>query len=106
MCVDAKREGGSLCFQTTKAVLTKQLNPRLGARNSDVRTQDLVTLLKELNLHQRRWIELLKDHDCMIEYHPGKANVLSATSDGGFLVELQVGPTLLEQIKEKQASNE
>ncbi|KAG8492955.1 hypothetical protein CXB51_010214 [Gossypium anomalum] len=29
---------------------------------------------KELNLRQRRWIELLKDYDCSIEYHPGKAN--------------------------------
>ncbi|KAJ8899271.1 hypothetical protein K2173_017306 [Erythroxylum novogranatense] len=27
---------------------------------------------KELNLRQRRWIELLKDYDCTIEYHPGK----------------------------------
>ena len=27
---------------------------------------------KELNLRQRRWIELLKDYDFTIEYHPGK----------------------------------
>ena len=32
---------------------------------------------KELNLRQRRWIELLKDYDCTIEYHPGKANVVT-----------------------------
>ncbi|KAG8483060.1 hypothetical protein CXB51_021951 [Gossypium anomalum] len=32
---------------------------------------------KELNLRQRRWIELLKDYDCSIEYHPGKANVVA-----------------------------
>ncbi|KAA3477370.1 DNA/RNA polymerases superfamily protein [Gossypium australe] len=31
---------------------------------------------KELNLRQHRWIELLKDYDCTIEYHPGKANVV------------------------------
>ena len=31
---------------------------------------------KELNLRQRRWIELLKDYDFTIEYHPGKANVV------------------------------
>ena len=30
---------------------------------------------KELNLRQRRWLELIKDYDCIIEYHPGKANV-------------------------------
>ena len=26
---------------------------------------------------QRRWLELLKDYDCTIEYHPGKANVVA-----------------------------
>ncbi|XP_050222329.1 uncharacterized protein LOC126672422 [Mercurialis annua] len=31
----------------------------------------------ELNLRQRRWLELLKDYDCTIQYHPGKANVES-----------------------------
>ena len=28
----------------------------------------------ELNMRQKRWIELLKDYDCIIQYHPGKAN--------------------------------
>ena len=32
---------------------------------------------KELNLGQRRWLELIKDYDCTIEYHPGKANVVA-----------------------------
>ena len=32
---------------------------------------------KELNLRQRRWIELLSDYDCTIEYHPGRANVVA-----------------------------
>ena len=32
---------------------------------------------KELNLRQRRWLELIKDYDCTIEHHPGKANVLA-----------------------------
>ncbi|GJY52719.1 putative reverse transcriptase domain-containing protein [Tanacetum coccineum] len=31
---------------------------------------------KELNMRQRRWIELLSDYDCKIRYHPGKANVV------------------------------
>ena len=30
---------------------------------------------KELNLRQRRWLELLKDYDMSILYHPSKANV-------------------------------
>ena len=75
---------------------------------------------KELNLRQRRWIELLKDYDCSIEYHPSKANVvadalsrravsdlramfarLSLYDDGSLLAELQVRPTWVDQIKEK-----
>ncbi|GJX81559.1 putative reverse transcriptase domain-containing protein [Tanacetum coccineum] len=30
----------------------------------------------ELNIRQRRWIELLSDYECEIKYHPGKANVV------------------------------
>nr|GEU33891.1 putative reverse transcriptase domain-containing protein [Tanacetum cinerariifolium] len=30
---------------------------------------------KELNMRQRRWIELFSDYDCEIRCHPGKANV-------------------------------
>jgi hypothetical protein len=29
-----------------------------------------------LNLRQRRWLELIKDYDLGINYHPGKANVV------------------------------
>nr|GEY73091.1 putative reverse transcriptase domain-containing protein [Tanacetum cinerariifolium] len=32
-------------------------------------------LKKELNMRQRRWLELLSDYDCEIRYHPGKENV-------------------------------
>ncbi|GKF61660.1 putative reverse transcriptase domain-containing protein [Tanacetum coccineum] len=32
---------------------------------------------KELNMRQRRWMELLSDYDCEIRYHPGKANVVA-----------------------------
>nr|GEZ13410.1 putative reverse transcriptase domain-containing protein [Tanacetum cinerariifolium] len=32
---------------------------------------------KELNMHQRRWIELFSDYDCEIRYHPGKVNVVA-----------------------------
>ncbi|KAA3472928.1 integrase [Gossypium australe] len=64
---------------------------------------------KELNLRQYRWIELLKDYDCTIEYHPSKVNMvadalsrrvmsdlramfarLSLFDDGSLLVELQI----------------
>ncbi|KAM2774297.1 hypothetical protein COP1_019197 [Malus domestica] len=31
----------------------------------------------DLNLRQRRWMELLSDYDCTIEYHSGRANVVA-----------------------------
>ncbi|KAK8697763.1 hypothetical protein V6N13_113901 [Hibiscus sabdariffa] len=76
---------------------------------------------RKMNLRQRRWLELLKDYDLMIEYHPGKVNVvvdalsrkvaaelramfarLSISRDGGLVSELQVKPTLIQLIREKQ----
>ncbi|GJZ51154.1 putative reverse transcriptase domain-containing protein [Tanacetum coccineum] len=32
---------------------------------------------KELNMRQRRWVELFSDYDCEIRYHPRKANVMA-----------------------------
>lgn len=32
---------------------------------------------KELNMRQRRWLELIKDYDCYIMYHSGKVNVVA-----------------------------
>ncbi|CAL9018862.1 unnamed protein product [Prunus brigantina] len=32
---------------------------------------------KELNMRQGRWMELIKDYDFTLEYHPGKANVVA-----------------------------
>ena len=32
---------------------------------------------KELNMRQRRWVELLNDYECEICYHPDKANMLA-----------------------------
>jgi hypothetical protein len=31
----------------------------------------------ELNMRQRRWLELIKDYDVEIKYHPGKANIMA-----------------------------
>ena len=31
---------------------------------------------KELNLRQRKWLELIKDYELIIEYHLGKVNVV------------------------------
>jgi len=41
-------------------------------------TDHYIFTKKELNLRQRRWLELLKkDYDLEIHYHPGKANVVA-----------------------------
>ncbi|GJV16122.1 hypothetical protein Tco_1361445 [Tanacetum coccineum] len=32
---------------------------------------------KELNMRQRRWLELFSDYECEIKYHPSKANVVA-----------------------------
>ncbi|GJX88109.1 putative reverse transcriptase domain-containing protein [Tanacetum coccineum] len=39
---------------------------------------------KELNMRQRRWLELLSDYDCEIRYHPGKANVVEARREENY----------------------
>ncbi|WRX24699.1 Reverse transcriptase domain - like 10 [Theobroma cacao] len=47
---------------------------------------------KELNLRQRRWLELIKDYDLVIDYHPGKANVVAdafSRKSSSFLATLQ-----------------
>ena len=68
---------------------------------------------KELNWRQQRQLELFKDYDCIIDYHPGKANVALSRKivvvmslqyndwrledDGAMLAQLEVQP-LLKQI--------
>ncbi|KAL0457668.1 UNVERIFIED_CONTAM: Retrovirus-related Pol polyprotein from transposon.6 [Sesamum latifolium] len=44
---------------------------------TDHKSLKYILTQKELNLRQRRWIELLKDYDCTINFHPGKANVVA-----------------------------
>jgi hypothetical protein len=89
-----------------------------------------------LNLRQRQWLELIKDYDLGINYHPGKANVvadaLSRRSHMSQLVvdsmpfelceefdklnlrtvvntevmELEVGSSLLQEIRTDQLKDE
>nr|GEV05678.1 putative reverse transcriptase domain-containing protein [Tanacetum cinerariifolium] len=44
---------------------------------TDHKSLQYILSQKELNLRQRRWIELLSDYDCEIWYHPEKANVMA-----------------------------
>ncbi|KAK1422205.1 hypothetical protein QVD17_25165 [Tagetes erecta] len=65
---------------------------------------------KDLNMRQRRWLELIKDYDCEIHYHPGKANVvadaLSRKGDCSSMkvksMALVVTPNLMTLIKNAQ----
>nr|CAE04032.2 OSJNBb0068N06.8 [Oryza sativa Japonica Group] len=89
----------------------------------------------DLNLRQRRWLELIKDYDVGIHYHPGKANVVADTLSRkshcntlgirgippelnqqmealnlsivgrGFLATLEAKPTLLDRIREAQKND-
>mgnify|MGYP006877688890 CR=1 FL=1 len=43
----------------------------------DHKSLKYISTQKDLNLRQRRWIEVLKDFDFSIFYHPGKANVVA-----------------------------
>ncbi|KAE8716293.1 Detected protein of unknown function [Hibiscus syriacus] len=80
---------------------------------------------KELNLRQKRWVEFLRDYDIIIDYYPGKANVvadalrgkmfaalramdarLSLTGDGGLCAELKLKPSWLDRIGELQSQDE
>ena len=80
---------------------------------------------KELNLRQRRWLELFKDYDCIIDYHPGKANIVADAlsrktivamslqysdwrlgDDGAMLAQLEAQPVLKQMIIDAQKNDE
>ncbi|KAL0318290.1 UNVERIFIED_CONTAM: hypothetical protein Sangu_1985200 [Sesamum angustifolium] len=44
---------------------------------TDHKSLKYILTQKKLNLRQKRCIELLKDYDCAIDYHPGKKNVVA-----------------------------
>nr|GEY99828.1 retrovirus-related Pol polyprotein from transposon TNT 1-94 [Tanacetum cinerariifolium] len=44
---------------------------------TDHKSIKYIFTLRELNMRQRRWLELLKDYDTNIQYHPRKANVVA-----------------------------
>ncbi|GJR16607.1 putative reverse transcriptase domain-containing protein [Tanacetum coccineum] len=74
---DASHQGlGAVLIQREKVIAyaSRQLN-----RNEEnYTTHDLeLGAVKELNMRQHCWLELLADYDCEIRYHPGKANVVA-----------------------------
>jgi hypothetical protein len=46
---------------------------------TDHKSLKYIFMQLELNLRQRRWLELIKDYDLNIHYHLGKANVVADT---------------------------
>ena len=53
---------------------------------------------KELNLRQRRWLELIKDYDLKLHYHRGKANVVEDALSRKSYVNTLVRGGLLQEL--------
>ena len=72
-------------------------------------------------MRQRRWLELFKDYYCIIDYHPGKVNVVAdvlsrkamadlllqhderrLANDGAILAQLKAQPVLKKMIIDAQ----
>ncbi|KAG8482746.1 hypothetical protein CXB51_024406 [Gossypium anomalum] len=67
---------GCMLMQPEKVVDYASRQLKLHERNYP--SHDLkLAAIKKLNLRQRRWLELLKNYGLVIDYHPGKANVVA-----------------------------
>ncbi|GJV01098.1 putative nucleotidyltransferase, ribonuclease H [Tanacetum coccineum] len=56
----------------------------------------------ELNMRQRRWLELLKDYDANIQYHPDKANVVADAlkrKNSGIMACLKIQPEIIKDLE-------
>ncbi|WMV33403.1 hypothetical protein MTR67_026788, partial [Solanum verrucosum] len=80
---DASRIGlGCVLMQNRKVITYASRQFKIHEKNYPTYDLELVLSLqyvfnqKDLNLRQRRWLELLKDYDMIVLYHPGKANVV------------------------------
>ncbi|GJU12945.1 putative reverse transcriptase domain-containing protein [Tanacetum coccineum] len=61
-----------------------------------------VLMQHELNMRKRRWLELLKDYDTNIQYHPGKANVVTdalSRNNSGILASLKIQPEIIKDLE-------
>ncbi|GJR12061.1 putative reverse transcriptase domain-containing protein [Tanacetum coccineum] len=76
MYCNASHKGlGVVLMQNEKVIAYASRQLKIHEKNYT--THDLELGAKELNMRQRRWLELLSDYDCEIRYHPGKANVVA-----------------------------
>ncbi|GJY68478.1 putative reverse transcriptase domain-containing protein [Tanacetum coccineum] len=81
---DASKKGlGAVLMQREKVISYASRQLKIHEKNYTTHDLELGASLqhildqKELNMRQRRWLELLSDYDCDIRYHPGKANVVA-----------------------------
>ncbi|GKE49428.1 putative reverse transcriptase domain-containing protein [Tanacetum coccineum] len=79
---NASHQGlGAVLMQREKVIAyaSRQLKPHEESYTTHDLELGAVHILdqKELNMRQRRWLELFADNDCEIRYHPGKANVVA-----------------------------
>ncbi|GJU19904.1 putative reverse transcriptase domain-containing protein [Tanacetum coccineum] len=74
---DASIKGlGIVLMQRDKVIAYASRQLKINEKNYT--THDLeLRAVKELNIRQRHWLELLSDYDCEIRYHLGKANVVA-----------------------------
>nr|GEU70203.1 reverse transcriptase domain-containing protein [Tanacetum cinerariifolium] len=61
-------------MQNEKVIAYASRQLKIHEKNYTTHDLELGAVAKELNMRQRRWLELLSDYDCEIHYHPGKAN--------------------------------
>ncbi|GKE59208.1 putative reverse transcriptase domain-containing protein, partial [Tanacetum coccineum] len=82
---DASIKGlGAVLMQREKAIAYASRQLKIHEKNYTTHDLELdhkslqhILDQKELNMRQRRWLELLSDYDCEIRYHPRKANVVA-----------------------------
>ncbi|GKA98201.1 putative reverse transcriptase domain-containing protein [Tanacetum coccineum] len=73
---DASKKGlGTVLMQKEKVI--SYASRQLKIHEKNYTTHDLELGAKDVNMRQRRWLELLSDYDCEIRYHPGKVNVVA-----------------------------
>nr|GFA80238.1 hypothetical protein [Tanacetum cinerariifolium] len=74
---DASHQGlGAVLMQREKVIAYASWQIKPNEENYTTRDLELGAV-KELNMRQLRWLELLADYDCEIRYHLGKANVVA-----------------------------